>query len=65
MLLPYIPPHKLEKMTEYSAADIKSEAIQAMGENLGSIYAELWQKVAWLHDKWSEYVVLFARKNLV
>ena len=35
----------------------------AMGEELGSTYYGLWNECAWLHWKWSDYVVLFGKNR--
>jgi hypothetical protein len=45
-----------------SAAQAKVEHIHAMGSELGGLYDALWQEVASLHSKWSEYVILFGTK---
>ena len=34
-----------------------------MGEGLGTIYDALWQQIAWVHAKWSEFVVVFGTKE--
>jgi hypothetical protein len=31
-----------------------------LGPELGSVFAELWQEVAWLHTVWGEYRAIFA-----
>lgn len=49
--------------TTRTAEEAKAEHIRLMGEDLGSIYAALWQQIAWVHAKWSEYVVLFGTKE--
>ncbi len=46
-----------------TAEQAKAKHIHAMGEDLGAVYDALWQQVAWLHRKWSEYVVLFGTKE--
>lgn len=46
-----------------TAEEAKADHIRVMGENLGSTYHALWQQVASLHAKWSEYVVLFGTKE--
>lgn len=40
----------------------REECIKKMGASLGTQYHALWQEVAWLHGKWSEFVELFGRK---
>ena len=42
-----------------SAAEAKAEHIAKMGAELGEFYSALWQELAWIHAKWSEYVALF------
>jgi hypothetical protein len=42
-----------------SAEEAKQDHIARMGLDLGSVYDALWQQVAWVHAKWSDYVVLF------
>lgn len=46
-----------------TAEEAKAQNILAMGIELGSVYDALWQQIAWLHRKWSEYVVLFGTKE--
>ena len=45
-----------------TAAEAKAHHVSVMGEELGRLYSALWQEVAWIHSKWSEYVVLFGTK---
>jgi hypothetical protein len=47
---------------ERTAAEARARNISVMGADLGAVYSELWQQIAWLHIKWSEYVVLFGTK---
>src|SRR5258708_35007906 len=49
--------------TTRTAEEAKAEHIRLMGEDLGSIYDALWQQIAWVHAKWSEYLVLFGTKE--
>lgn len=37
--------------------------VDAMGQNIGSIYSQLWQELAWLYRTWAEYVTLFGTKE--
>lgn len=46
-----------------TAEEAKTKHIQLMGDELGTIYSTLWQEVAWVHRKWSEYVALFGTKE--
>ncbi len=46
-----------------TAQEAKAECIRLMGDELGTIYAALWQEVAWVHRKWSNYVTLFGSKE--
>ena len=43
--------------------EARTEHIRVMGEELGSLYDVLWQEVAGLHGKWSEYVALFGTRE--
>jgi hypothetical protein len=45
-----------------SEDEVKQDHIDKLGDELGSIYHELWNEVAWLHSKWDEYVELFGTK---
>ena len=38
---------------------IKRRYFDSMGQELGSMFYELWIEVVWLHEKWEEYVELF------
>lgn len=42
-----------------NSADTRAENERIMGAELGSLYSLLWQELAWIHSKWSEYVELF------
>ncbi|WP_066267916.1 AbiU2 domain-containing protein [Hydrogenophaga palleronii] len=44
---------------ELTAEEAKVEYVAKMGPEVGSLYAELWQQVARIHCKWTEYVALF------
>lgn len=46
-----------------TAEEAKTEHIRLMGDELGTIYSALWQEVAWVHGKWSDFVVLFGTKE--
>jgi hypothetical protein len=48
--------------THRTSDEAKIERIAKMGEELGELYDALWQQVAWLYQKWGEYVVLFGTK---
>lgn len=45
--------------SERTAAQAKTDHIAKMGEEIGTIYSALWQEVAWIHEKWAQYVELF------
>jgi hypothetical protein len=47
---------------EQTAEEAKAACITAMGQDLGSLYHALWGELAWLNDKWAEYVELFGTK---
>lgn len=42
-----------------TAKEIKQHNIAVMGNELGSIYSELWQEVGRLYSDWNEFVSLF------
>ena len=45
-----------------TAEEVKQNHIEHMGEELGSIFHALWNEVAWLHQKWDQYNILFGTK---
>ncbi len=49
--------------THRTAEEARAEQIRLMGDELGTIYAALWQEVAWVHGKWSDFVTLFGTKE--
>lgn len=49
-------------MSYHSAEKAKTDNMAKMGNELGSIYSELWQDVAHLESKWQQYVELFGTK---
>lgn len=48
---------------EMTAEEDRLKNIDAMGEQVGSIYSLLWQELAWLYLTWAEYVALFGTKE--
>ena len=44
-----------------SNEEAKQEHIRKLGDDLGSLFHELWGEVAWLYIKWHEYVELFGK----
>lgn len=50
-------------MGERTAAEAKAENIAVMGMELGSVYSQLWQEVAWIHRNWAHYKELFGEKS--
>lgn len=46
-----------------TADESRLRNIGAMGEDVGAIYSQLWQELAWLYRTWAEYVVLFGTKE--
>lgn len=48
---------------ELTADEARLKNIAAMGDELGSIYSQLWQELAWLYRAWAEYVSLFGTKE--
>lgn len=49
--------------THRTAEEAKAEHIRLMGDELGTIYAALWQEAASVHGKWSDFVTLFGTKE--
>ncbi len=49
--------------THRTADEAKAENIRLMGNELGAVYAALWQEVARLHSDWSNYETLFGSKE--
>lgn len=47
----------------HTAEEAKAEQIRLMGDELGTIYSALWQEVASVHSKWSDFAVLFGTKE--
>lgn len=45
-----------------TAEEAKADNIRTMGQELGLLYDVLWQQVAWLYNKWAQYVELFGKK---
>jgi hypothetical protein len=45
-----------------TADEAEAKNIRAMGPEFGALYDALWQQVAWLHNKWEQYVDLFGTK---
>ncbi len=45
-----------------SAKELKQEHVEALGEELGRVYHELWQELARLYGKWNEFVELYGTK---
>ncbi|MBJ7407642.1 MAG: hypothetical protein JHD07_31865 [Bradyrhizobium sp.] len=50
-------------MADQSAPEARQQAINAMGEPLGTQYAELWQELAQLNITWSEFIELYGTKK--
>jgi hypothetical protein len=49
-------------MATVTAEQARQQYVDAMGDELGTIYHALWNEVAWLYTKWEEYVELFGTK---
>jgi hypothetical protein len=43
----------------FTAEESKNLRIAAMGPELGPLYDAMWQQLAWLHNKWEQYVELY------
>jgi hypothetical protein len=50
--------------THRTAEEAKAEHIRLMGDGLGTVYAALWQEVAWVYGKWSDFVTVFGTKGI-
>lgn len=48
--------------SERTAEEVQRSHVEAMGVELGSVYHALWNELAWLHQKWDEYVEIFGTK---
>lgn len=46
-----------------TAEEVRDEYVQVMGEELGQLYYELYNELAWLHSKWQQYRELFGRNK--
>ncbi len=46
-----------------TADEARLRNVEVMGDQLGSIYSQLWQELAWLYRSWAEYVVLFGTRE--
>lgn len=57
-----VRPHQVTA-THRTADEAKAEHVRLMGAELGIIYSALWQEVAWVHGKWSDFVTLFGTKE--
>lgn len=47
----------------FSPDQMKSHYIERMGEELGAIFSELWQEVAFLYHKWQYFELLMDEKH--
>jgi hypothetical protein len=48
---------------ELTADQVHIRNVAIMGEELGSIYSQLWQELAWLYRTWAEYAALFGTRE--
>ena len=48
-------------MMEESAEQVRGRRVRDMGPDLGAVFNELWDDIAWLHAKWNLYRQLYAR----
>lgn len=46
-----------------SADQVRVQCIQKMGSDLGSVYFELRNEIAWLHEKWSQFLKLYGHSQ--
>jgi len=42
--------------------ETRAEYVGRMGGELGNLYFRLWQELAWLYEKWEQYVALYGTK---
>lgn len=49
--------------TSQTPEEVRQQHLDLMGEELGSLYHALWNELAWLYAKWSEYVEMFGTKS--
>jgi len=50
------------RVTTRTAAEAKAHSIEVMGDELGSQYAQLWQEVAMIYERWGIYRQLYGSK---
>jgi hypothetical protein len=49
-------------MADYiSPGEARKRCVQALGEDLGQVYYDLFEELVWLHDKWAQYCELFGK----
>jgi hypothetical protein len=49
-------------MADYiSPGEDRKRCVQAMGEDLGQVYYDLFRELVWLHYKWEQYCELFGK----
>jgi len=46
----------------FTAEENKQNHVEKLGDELGSLYHELWNDVVRLHSKWDEFIELFGSK---
>jgi len=46
-----------------TAEEVRDEYIRVMGRDLGQLYYELSNELAWLHEKWRQYCELFGENR--
>ncbi|MCJ7483093.1 MAG: hypothetical protein MUO31_09020 [Thermodesulfovibrionales bacterium] len=46
-----------------SAKEVRTQCIQKMGSDLGAVYFELRNEVAWLHEKWNQFLKLYGQSQ--
>ncbi len=50
-------------MTYSAPEEVKRQHIELMGKDLGSVFNELCNELAWLYIKWNQYVELYGTKS--
>jgi hypothetical protein len=47
---------------EHGPEEVQQRYVTAMGQDLGQLFHLLWNECAWLHLKWSDYMILFGNR---
>jgi hypothetical protein len=52
-----------EAVTTKTASEIRAEYEHGMGKEMGAIFSELFQELAYIHRLWGQYKILFGTKE--